>query len=225
MATEAKHADAPKDDALKTIKDELRAFQIERRSARNRLVRFQRNHRFCAKHLPQHAKESTDQAKEGCVKLTYQLLRTFCFAYNNLHSAKDAEKFAIPADFEAELKEVLTDKYYSGFSNAIKATKEEYKTQLPADMSGEVCERLLKFVSVKEKDHIITKYESQINDLSAKITDKTKERDAIQPPRPKPEKKDKKDQPKEKRQRQRRDSKNSSESESTSLEDRLHGIL
>ena len=176
------------------------------------------------KHLPEHAKEDTDAGKESCVKLTYQLLRTFCFAYNHLNS-KDAEKFNIPTDFEAELKEVLTDNCYSGFANAIKASKEDYKSQLPANVTQEVCDRLLKFVSVKEKDHIVTKYESHINDLTAKIDDKVKERDAIQPPRQKTDTKKEPKEAKEKKQRKRRDSKNSSDSEPASLEDRLHGIL
>jgi hypothetical protein len=226
MATEAKNVEAPPADAkkeeLKAIREDLRALQIQRRSQRTRLIRFQRNHKYIAKRLPENAEAETDEAKQACVKLTYQLLRTFCFAFNCLHLDKEAEKFFIPKDFEAELKEVMTDKYFSAFANAIKASKEEFKTQLPDNISKEVGERLLKFVSVKEKDHVITKYEDAIKDLTDKIEGKAKERDAIQPPAPKTDKKDKNDK-KDKKQRKRRNSDSSDQGKP--LEDRLHNIL
>jgi hypothetical protein len=55
----------------------------------------------------------------------------------------------IPADFEAELKEVLTADFYDNFATALKATKEEYQKELPAAVTEQVVEKLLKFVSVK----------------------------------------------------------------------------
>lgn len=222
MATETAHASAapadPKADELKALREELKTLQISRVHQRRRLTRFERTHKTAAKHLPTHAKESTDDHKQSAVRLTYQLLRSFCFSYNWLNSDKDAEKFCIPPDFEAELKDVLTEKYFSKFADAIKASKEEFKSHLPAEVPAEVCDHLLKFVSIKEKDHILSKYEGIITDLTDKITGKTKERDAISPPAPRKERK-----PREAKPRNRRDS-GGSESE-TPLEDRLHEIM
>jgi len=78
-------------------------------------------------------------------------------------------------------------------------------------------EKLLKFVSVKETIHILDKYETHIKELTEKIESKTKERDAIQPP------KERKNSPK--RQRRSSQKKNSDSEEGGNLEDRLHSIL
>jgi len=232
MATEAPRADAapadPKTAELKAIQEDLSALHRTRLRYRSRLGRFQRTHRIVAKHLPEHAKQDSDKDKQAAVKQTYQLLRSFCFAYNWVTGDKDSEKFAIPADFEDELKEVLTDQYYSSFGNAIKASKEEYQTHLPAHLTSEVCDRLLKFVANKEKDQIVSKYEGQLTDLTDKINSKTKERDAIRPPAPKKDPKPKKESKDAKKTDAKKDRKrrNSGSSDSdTPLEDRLHRLL
>jgi hypothetical protein len=74
----------------------------------------------------------SEEKKKSTVKLTYQLLRTFCFTYNFITiTDKEAEKFCIPDDFEAELKEVMTSDFFSQFAAAIKSPKEEFEKELP----------------------------------------------------------------------------------------------
>lgn len=123
----------------------------------------------------------------------------------------------IPADFESELKEVLTSDYFPKYASALKASKEEYEKELPASVSEQVVEKLLKFVSVKQTNHIVSKYEEELKDITEKIDDKVKERDSIQPPRLRKEKPKK-----EKRQRSPRTPRSD---DSESLEDRLKGVL
>lgn len=152
------------------------------------------------------------------MKNSYSLLRAFSYSYNYFdHPEKDAEKNHIPADFEAEIKEVLTDSYFSKFAAAIKAPKEEFEKELPEEVSAEVVERLLKFVSVKENDHIVRKYETLLAELSEKIDAQKKERDAIAPP------KEKRDSPK--RPRKPKQKRESSSADDESLEDQLIQIL
>lgn len=123
----------------------------------------------------------------------------------------------IPADFEAELKEVLTADYFEKYATALKATKEEYEKELPACVSEQVVEKLLKFVSVKQTNHIVSKYEDHLKTLTEKIDDKVKERDSLRPPRERNER------PRnEKRQRSPRTPRSD---ESESLEDRLKSVL
>ena len=74
-------------------------------------------------------------------------------------------------------------------------------------------------MSVKEKDHVITRYETHLSELTEKITAKIAERDAIQPPRKRDESERKE---KKKSQRRRR---NSGQSSDSPLEDRLTDIL
>lgn len=147
-------------------------------------------------------------------------MRSFCFSYNAINKAEESDRFVVPADFESEVKEVLTDKYYSSFAAAIKASKEEYQKELPASVSSDVCDRLLKFVSVKEKDHVITRYETLLTELTDKITAKIEERNAIAPPPAKRDDSERRE--KKKTQRKRR---NSDQSNDGSLEDRLTDIL
>jgi hypothetical protein len=78
---------------------------------------------------------------------------------------------------------------------------------------------LLKFVSVKQTNHINDKYDAQLKTLTEQIETKTKERDAIKPPKAPRERRD--SQKREKR--QRRNSQDSGKSEN--LEDRLQDIL
>jgi len=170
--------------------------------------------------MPENAKESSEDADKTCVRQAYQLLRQFCFSYNYLNNAEEADRFVIPADFESEIKEVLTDKYYSQFAAAIKASKDEYQKELPDSISSDVGDRLLKFVAVKEKDHVISKFESNITDLTEKVTAKVAERNAIQPAPPKREKSEK-----PKRAKRVRRNSGASDSNSSSLEDRLSDIL
>lgn len=83
-------------------------------------------------------------------------------------------------------------------------------------------ERLLKFVTIKEKDHLVTPYEDYTEELTEKINVKAKERDELAPP-----KEGKKETAKPKRQKRVRKNSADSEkvSESASLEDRLRNIL
>lgn len=158
------------------------------------------------------------------MRQTYQLLRSFCSTYNSLQSVEVADRFKVPADFESELKEVLTDEYFANFSDAIQATKEEFEAKLPKTVTADVCERLLKFVAVKEKDHVVSKYEAKLEDLTSKVNAKVAERNAIKPPAPRiPKAPREKSNPSNKRQRSRRNSGESNQS--TSLEDRLSDIL
>lgn len=207
--------------ALQAVREELRNLQTQRRAFRQRLMRFQRSQKYITKHLPEHSKESSEEAKTTCVKQAYQLLRAFCFSYNFINLDKDAEKFVIPADFESEVREVLTEEYYSKFAAAIKSTKEDFQKELPDSISSDVCDRLLKFVSVKEKDHIVSRYETNLTELSDKITAKVKERDEISPP-VKRDQSERREKPKKPQKRQRR---NSGSSQETALEDRLSEIL
>jgi len=71
---------------------------------------------------------------------------------------------------------VLTSDYFSKYEAAIKAKKEDYENELPAEVSQEVVDKLVKFVSVKETDHITAKYEAQLTELSASIDANKKER-------------------------------------------------
>lgn len=123
------------------------------------------------------------------VKNAHALLRLFCFAYNNLTMEKGADRFVIPADFEAELKEVLTAQFFSKFEKAMRATKEEFEQELPAEVSSEVVEKLMKFVSVKETDHINAKFDDKIASLTERIEAIRKEQGIELKPRPKRAKK------------------------------------
>ena len=165
------------------------------------------------------AKETTDEAKKDAARCSYTLLRAFAYTFNFFeHPEKEADRNYIPNDFEAELKEVLTDKYYPKYAAAIKATKEEYEKELPQEISAEVVERLLKFVSVKENDHIVRKYEAKLTDFTEKIDAKKKERDAIAPPREKRE-------PSKRQRKDKKKRRNSQSSNDTPLEDQLATIL
>lgn len=100
-------------------------------------MRFQRNHKLYAKHLPTMLKETTDEAQKATVKQTYQLLRSFCASYNFITiEDKEADKFCIPADFEAEIAEVLTEEYSSKFKAAFSSSREEYLNVLPDKISS-----------------------------------------------------------------------------------------
>lgn len=218
-------ASSKDDEALKTIRDELKTLQISRRGFRQRLMRFQRSHKYVSKHLPEKSKDSSEDGQKASVRHAYQLLRSFCSTYNSLQNVEVADRFKVPADFESELKEVLTDNYFANFSDAIQATKEEFEAKLPKTVTSDVCERLLKFVSVKEKDHIISKYEAKIDEITTQVDAKVAERNAIKPPAaPRaPRAPREKSNPSNKRQRSRRNSGDSSQS--ASLEDRLTDIL
>jgi hypothetical protein len=75
----------------------------------------------------------------------------------------------MPKDFEADLKKALTAANYAKYDAAIKATKEEYEAQLPAKITAESAEKLLKFVEDKEADHITSHYETKIAQLTEQI--------------------------------------------------------
>jgi hypothetical protein len=176
-------AENNQDEAFKAVRDELRSLLNQRRIYRLRLIKFERTHKYVAKKLPEGVKEDSEESKKSTVKHAYQLLRAFCFAFNFITIAdKEAEKFCIPADFEAELKTVLTDDFFSKFAAAIKSTKEDFEKELPDQVTEKVVEELLSFVSVKQTSHINAKYEDLLKDLTEQIETKTKERDAIRPP-------------------------------------------
>lgn len=216
---QAAPAENPDEEALKALREEIRSLLGQRRGHRSRLLRFQRQSKYFAKHLPENVKEDSEEKKKLTVKNAYQLLRSFCFSYNFITIAdKEAEKFCIPADFEAELKEVLTEEFFGKFSTAIKSSKDDFEKELPEFVSEQVIEKLLKFVSVKQTTQIHDKYEDHLKTLTEQIEAKTKDRDAIQPPRAPRERKE--SQKKQKRQRR-----NSQDSESSNLEDRLQDIL
>lgn len=133
-------------------------------------------------------------------------------------AAKETELFTVPADFESELQEVLTKDNFDKFVSAISKSKDEFEKELPEQVSEQVVSKLLKFVQVKETNFITSKYETKIKELTEQIDSKTKERDAIQPPRERANS--------QKRQRNPRQRRNSKEdSDSSSLEDRLQDIL
>jgi len=116
----------------------------------------------------------------------------------------------------------LTATYFSKFTAAIAANKEDFEKELPDHVSKEVAERLLKFVAVKEKDQIISKCETHISELTEDITAKTKVRDELKPPAKKSESK-----PKAKAQKKKKVVKQNSDSSSDEapLEDRLRNVL
>lgn len=183
---EATPAAAPvHDENLKTIKEELRNLLNQRRNDRSRLIRFQRIQKKFAKILPETIKDESEEKQKIAVKQTYQLLRVFCATFNFITiDDKEADKFCIPEEFDAELQEVLTKEFFEKFSTAIKSSKEEFEKELPEKINEQVVEKFLKFVSVKQTNHIISKYEDRIKDFTEQIDSKTKERDAIQPPKP-----------------------------------------
>ena len=149
------------------------------------------------------------------------MIRNFVFTFN-FPSHPDSEgRNEIPEEFAAELKQVLTDKHFSAFKKALAASKEEYEKELPAEVAKEVVDKLLKFVSVKESDHIVKKFEAVIDDLTEQLDSR-------------------KGEPREPRQRKRRDSKatdsedskakkprkaKAAKKEEGGLEDRLRQVL
>jgi hypothetical protein len=72
----------------------------------------------------------------------------------------------MPNDMEGELKKVLSAVNYSKYDAAIRATKEEYEALLPAKISEDECNKLLKFVASKEEDCITAKYDTKIADYT-----------------------------------------------------------
>jgi hypothetical protein len=98
----------------KVAQEEYKALNFARRRYRSQLSRFQKGHDFQAKKLGELSKESSDEDKKATAKHAYQLLRLFCFTYNYITIPdKDADRQHIPADFEAEIKEVLTTQFFS----------------------------------------------------------------------------------------------------------------
>lgn len=122
--------------------------------------------------IEQLAKSKEDESESGkakSAKIAHQLLRNFSLTYNFVTMSKEDDKAVIPADFAAEIEEVLTSKYYPKFAEAIKAPKEEFEKLLPEEVSSEVIDKLIKFVQVKEKDHVIAKFDKAIEDLKTEI--------------------------------------------------------
>lgn len=81
---------------------------------------------------------------------------------------KDEARNVIPADHEAEIKEVLTT-YYPKFDAAIRSGKEEYEKELPSEVHQDVVDKLLKFVAARTADQINAKFDAKISDWSAQI--------------------------------------------------------
>jgi len=199
---------------------ERRNLTTLRRLHARSLTRFQRAHKRIAGRLPDSAKESSEEAQKQSVKDAYQLLRSFCYSYNFAkNSDREAPRFEMPKDFEADLKKALTAANYAKYDAAIKATKEEYEAQLPAKITVDSAEKLLKFVQDREADHITSKYETKMAELTEKIN-------AIKVEKPR--------EPRVKKERTRRNSDNSDDKPAKKakkakkeepLEDQLHSVL
>lgn len=141
-----------------------------RRNTRTVLNRYLRSVKVLSEKLGKAVKESSDEQQKVAVKSAHSLLRQFYYTFNYItNQARDAPRYAVPSEFEAEIKEVLTDSNFAKFEAAAKATKEEYEKELPMNISSEVAERLLKFLSIKESDHIKAKYNSVIDELTTQI--------------------------------------------------------
>jgi len=96
---------------------------------------------------------------------------------------KEDARNVIPADHEAEIKEVLTS-YYPKFDAAIRAGKDEFEKELPAEVHQDVVDKLLKFVAARTADQINAKFDAKISDWSAQIDAKQgppRERQARRP--------------------------------------------
>jgi hypothetical protein len=140
-----------------------------RRNTRTVLNRYLRSVKVLSERLGKAVKESSDEEQRVAVKSAHSLLRQFYYSYNYITQARDAPRYAVPSEFEAEIKEVLSDSNFAKFEAAAKATKEEYEKELPKSISTEVADRLIKFLSVKESDHIKAKYNSVIDELTTQI--------------------------------------------------------
>jgi len=203
----------------KEEKTPISLLHFRRRLFRTRLNRFTRTHKSLSEDLEKlFAAESTDESKAAIVKKTNQVIRNFVFTYNFPDKPDSDGRNQIPEDFKAELKQVLTDKHFSAFEKALTASKEEYEKELPAEVAKEVVDKLLKFVSVKEPDHIVKRFEAILDDLTEQLEAR-------------------KGEPREPRQRKRRDSKASVSSKDSKgkkpkkgkkeegLEDKLRQVL
>jgi hypothetical protein len=150
MSAEVKHdgANAAPAEVSQEQMAERRNFANLRRLHSRSLTRFQRAHKRIAGRLPDTAKESSEENQKMAVKDAYQLLRSFCYAYNfGKNSDKDAPRFEMPKSFEADLKKALTPTNYTMYVDAIAASKEEFETKLPGKITTDAAEKLLKFVA------------------------------------------------------------------------------
>lgn len=117
----------------------------------------------------------------------------------------------------------MTNDFFEKFTAAIRSPKEDFEKELPDHVTEQVVERLLKFVSVKQTNHIVDKYEDHLKDLTGQIEDKTKERDAIKPPTKEKERRNSERRQRNPRRNSRRS--NSDSDDSGDVEERLQSIL
>jgi hypothetical protein len=94
------------------------------------------------------------------VKDAYQLLRSWTYACNFAkNSDKDAPRFEVPSDCAAAIKTALGGANYTMYEAAIGATKEEFEGKLPAKITSDAAEKLLKFIADNEAAHITSRFE------------------------------------------------------------------
>lgn len=170
----AKHEEAAAAEGEPVVS--VGSLHFRRRLLRNKFSRYQKG----VKDLVSNITEPKEGATEAdCVIKAYQLLRVFSLTYNFIHLAKEENKAVIPADFSDELEQVLTTANFTKFAEAFKGPKDDYVKSLPEQIEKSIADRLIKFVQVKEVDHITAKYETEINDLTSQIEARKNE------PRPK----------------------------------------
>lgn len=163
----AKAPDAPrgKDEPAASTEPTVGSLHFRRRLLRNKFTRYQRGVKDLVAKLTDRP-EGTSDADHA--KTSYQLLRVFSLTYNFIHLAKEDDKAVIPPDFHEELKQVLNTNY-DKLVEAFKGPKDDYTKSLPEKIEKSVSDKLIKFVQVKEVDHIIAKYEKELNDLTEQI--------------------------------------------------------
>lgn len=181
----AKAPDAPrgKEEAAASTEHVVTvgSLHFRRRLLRNKFTRYQRGVKDLVAKLTDRPEGTTDADH---AKTSYQLLRVFSLTYNFIHLAKEDDKAVIPADFTDELKQVLNANY-GKLVDAFKGPKDDYEKCLPEKIEKSTSDKLIKFVQVKEVDHIVAKYEKELNDLTEQIDARKNE------PRPKSTKKPK----------------------------------
>lgn len=143
MSAEAKPAEVSPEQMA-----ERRNFVNLRRLHARSLTRFQRAHKRIAARLPDTAKESSEENQKMAVKDAYQLLRSFVYACNfATNSDKEAPRFVMPKDCSAGMKAALGGANYAMYEAAIGASKEEFEAKLPAKITSDAADKLLKFIA------------------------------------------------------------------------------
>ena len=176
VAEPPKEAEASSEEKVSTGK-----LRFQRSQYSQKARRFSAYQKRLTEQLTQAKEDSTEEGKAKSAKVAHQLLRNFCMTYNFITLTKDDNRAVIPADFASELEQVLTDKYYAKFEAAVKASKEDYEKELPDEVSSEVIDKLIKFVQLKEKDHVVAKFDKAIDELKTQIDARRSEEPAAKP--------------------------------------------